>query len=50
MPIVVDTSTILAFLSLAKKQKCPLITLDMTLQKLAFKIGLKIIEVNNDDI
>jgi predicted nucleic acid-binding protein len=38
------------FLSLSKKQKCPFITLDVPLQKLASKIGIKIIEVNNDNI
>ncbi len=38
------------FLSLAKKQKYPFITLDKPLQKLASKLGIKIIEVNNDNI
>ena len=38
------------FLSLAKKQKCPFITLDMPLQRLASQIGIKIMEVNNDSI
>jgi len=38
------------FLSLAKKHKCPFITLDGPLQKLASKMGIRIIEVNNDDI
>jgi predicted nucleic acid-binding protein len=38
------------FLSLAKKHKCPFITLDEPLQKLASKLGIKTIEVNNDNI
>ena len=38
------------FLSLAQKQKCPFITLDRSLQKLAIKMGIKIIEVNDDNI
>lgn len=38
------------FLSLCKKQKCPFITLDRPLQELASKIGIEIVEVNNDSI
>ena len=38
------------FLSLAKKHQCPFITLDEPLLKLASKLGIKIIEVNNDNI
>lgn len=38
------------FLSLAQKHKCPFITLDGPLQKLASQMGIKIIEVNNDSI
>ena len=38
------------FLSLAQRHKCPFITLDRPLQKIGSKMGIKIIEVNNDDI
>ncbi len=38
------------FLSLAQKHKCPFITLDGPLQKLASQMGIKIIEANNDSI
>lgn len=38
------------FLSLAQKHKCPFITLDGPLQKIAIKMGIKVVEVNNDDI
>ena len=38
------------FLSLAKKQKCPFITLDESLQKKASELGIKTIEVKNDHI
>jgi predicted nucleic acid-binding protein len=38
------------FLSLAYKHKCPFITLDESLKKLALKLGINIIEVKNDNI
>ena len=38
------------FLSLARKHKCPFITLDASLQKLASTVGIKTIEIKNDNI
>lgn len=38
------------FLSLAKKHRCPFITLDESLQTLASKLNIKTIEVKNDNI
>ncbi len=38
------------FLKMSQNHKCPFITLDNSLQKLADKLGIKTFEVNNDRI
>ena len=38
------------FISLSKKQRCPFLTLDKSLQEIASNFGVKVIEVNDDDI
>lgn len=38
------------FLKLSQNHKCPFITLDSSLQKLADRLGIKTFEVNNDRI